>query len=100
MFRNNRRHLQPALISNVNDLPLKLRERLEASWAGAFRQQFFSRLKEEAFAVLYSAVDSRPNVPVNLLVSLDTLKGGFGWSDEELRQVLLRPPGALCRRLR
>ena len=84
MFRNNRRHLQPALISNVNDLPLKLRERLEASWAGAFRQQFFSRLKEEAFAVLYSPVDSRPNVPVNLLVSLDTLKGGFGWSDEEL----------------
>ena len=36
------------------------------------------------FAVLYSTVDSRPNVPVNVLVSLDTLKGGFGWSDDEL----------------
>ena len=27
---------------------------------------------------------SRPNVPVNVLVGLDTLKAGFGWSDEEL----------------
>ena len=44
----------------------------------------FSRLKEEAFAVLYSEVPSRPNVPVNVLVSLDTLKAGYGWSDEEL----------------
>jgi len=84
MFRKNQRHLQPALISNVNDLPARLRQRLEASWAGTFRREFFSRLQEEAFAVLYASVDSRPNVPVNVLVSLDTLKGGFGWSDEEL----------------
>jgi hypothetical protein len=84
MFRKNQRHLQPALISNVNDLPPKLCERLEASWAGTFRREFFGRLQEEPFAVLYSTVDSRPNVPVNVLVSLDTLKGGFGWSDEEL----------------
>ena len=84
MFRKNQHHLQPALISNINDLPAKLRQRLEASWAGTFRREFFGRLKEEAFAVLYSTIDSRPNVPVNVLVSLDTLKGGFGWSDEEL----------------
>jgi hypothetical protein len=84
MFRKNQRHLQPALISNVNDLPAKLRQRLEASWAGTFRREFFGRLQEDAFAVLYSTIDSRPNVPVNVLVSLDTLKGGFGWSDEEL----------------
>lgn len=84
MFRKNQRHLQPALISNVNDLPGKLRERLEASWAGTFRREFFSRLQEEVFAVLYSDKDSRPNTPVNVLVSLETLKGGFGWSDEDL----------------
>ena len=34
--------------------------------------------------MLYSDVPSRPNVPVNVLVSLDTLKAGYGWSDEEL----------------
>jgi len=84
MFRSNKRQLQPALISNVNELPEKRRQRLEQSWAGTFRREFFSRLKEEAFAVLYADVPSRPNVPVNVLVSLDTLKAGYGWSDEEL----------------
>ena len=84
MFRANQRHQQPALISNVNELPEKRRQRLEQSWAGTFRREFFSRLKEEAFAVLYSDVPSRPNVPVNVLVGLDTLKAGYGWSDEEL----------------
>jgi len=84
MFRANERHQQPALISNVNELPEKRRQRLEQSWAGTFRREFFSRLKEAAFAVLYADVPSRPNVPVNVLVSLDTLKAGFGWSDEEL----------------
>ena len=84
MFRSNQRHLQPALISNVNELPEKRRRRLEESWAGTFRREFFSRLKEDAFGVLFSDIPSRPNVPVNVLVSLDTLKAGYGWSDEEL----------------
>ena len=34
--------------------------------------------------MLYSDVPSRPNVPVNVLVSLDSLKAGHGWGDEEL----------------
>jgi hypothetical protein len=33
---------------------------------------------------LYSDQPSRPNVPVNVLVGLEALKAGFGWSDEEL----------------
>ena len=32
---------------------------------------------------------SRPNVPVNVLVGLDALKAGFGWSDEELHDAFL-----------
>jgi hypothetical protein len=83
MFRANKRYQQPALIGSVDELPEKQRRRLEASWAGTFRVQFFSRLKEEAFAVLFSDIPARPNVPVNVLVSLDTLKAGYGWSDEE-----------------
>jgi len=84
MFKKNHQHLQPALISNVNDLPEKLRQRLDNSWAGVFRREFFMRIQEESFAVLYSDLPSRPNAPVNVLVGLDTLKAGFGWSDEEL----------------
>lgn len=37
----------------------------------------YRRLKEEAFAVLFFELPSRPNVPVNVLVSLNTLKVGY-----------------------
>lgn len=84
MYKPNKRHLQPLLISNVNELPEKKRKRLAHSWADDFYHQFFSRIDEEAFAVLYVDHPSRPNVPINWLVSLETLKAGFGWSDEEL----------------
>jgi hypothetical protein len=84
MFRKNKRHLQPPLISSVSQLAVKHRQRLDDSWAGEFYRECFSRLKEEPFAVLYADVPSRPNIPVNVLVGLETLKAGFGWSDEEL----------------
>src|SRR5215831_595784 len=84
MFRKNKRHLQLPLISNVSQLPAEHRQRLEQSWAGEFYRECFCRLKEEAFAVLYSDRPSRPNIPVNVLVGLESLKAGFGWSDEEL----------------
>ena len=84
MFRKNTKHQQPALISAASELPEKQRKRLENSWAGAFYKEFFSRMDEQPFAVLYSEKDSRPNVPVNVLVGLEALKAGFGWSDQEL----------------
>lgn len=89
MFRKNQRHLQPALISNVQQLPERQRERLERSWAGVFFHEVFCRLNEEPFAVLYADLPSRPNVPVNLLVGLECMKSGFGWSDEELYDAFL-----------
>jgi hypothetical protein len=84
MFKKNTKHQQPALISAASELPEKQRKRLEKSWAGTFYQEFFSRIDEEAFAVMYSEKASRPNVPVNVLVGLEALKAGMGWSDEEL----------------
>jgi len=41
-------------------------------------------VEEDFFAILYSDEPSRPNIPVNVLMGLETLKAGFGWSDEEL----------------
>jgi len=87
MYRKNEGHLQPPVISTVTQLPEKQRQRLKDSWAGVFYQEFFCRLKEEPFAVLYGTTPSRPNVPVNVLVGLETLKSGFGWSDEELHDA-------------
>jgi len=72
------------LISAASELPEKQRKRLENSWAGTFYKEFFGRIDEQSFAVLYSEKDSRPNVPVNVLVGLEALKAGFGWSDQEL----------------
>jgi hypothetical protein len=84
MFRKNDQHLQMALLSSLNELPPKLQKRLEASWAGTFYSETFVRIDEDRFAVLYSDDPSRPNVPVNVLAGLETLKAGFGWSDEEM----------------
>lgn len=84
MYKANKKHLQPPLISNVQELPDKHRQRLEQSWAGEFYREFFCRLNEQPFACLFADHPSRPNIPVNVLVALDVLKAGFGWSDEEL----------------
>jgi hypothetical protein len=84
MFKENNTHKQLAWISNVSDFPEKRRKRLEESWAGVFYREFFCRIDEQAFAVLYADMPSRPNIPVNVLLGLEALKAGFGWSDEEL----------------
>jgi hypothetical protein len=89
MFRKNQKHTQPALISAIQDLPQNQQERLEQSWAGTFYREFFCRINEESFAVLYSDQPSRPNVAVNVLVGLEAMKAGFGWSDEELQEAFL-----------
>jgi len=84
MFKKNTKHQQPALINAASELPEKQRKRLENSWAAGFYREFFCRIDEQAFAILYSDKASRPNVPVNVLVGLEALKSGYGWSDEEL----------------
>ena len=84
MFKENHRHFQLPLTSNVDELPPKLRKRLDTSWSGAFYREFFCRLDETPFAVLYADCPSRPNIPVNVLVGLEYLKAGNGWTDEEM----------------
>lgn len=84
MFVANDRHLQMPMFGSINSLPKKIRKRLEASWAGTFYDQVFVRIDESRFAVLYADEPSRPNIPVNVLVGLEILKSGFGWSDEEM----------------
>ena len=84
MFRENEQHLQFGLFDTFQQLPEKVRQRLEDSWAGTFYREFFCRVDESLFAVLYSDKPSRPNVPINVLVGAEILKAGFGWSDEEL----------------
>jgi hypothetical protein len=84
VFRKNEEHKQSKMFTTVDQLPQTARKKLESSWASVFYEEFFLRLKEEVFSVLYSDRKSRPNAPVNILVGFETLKSGFGWSDEEL----------------
>ncbi len=84
MFKKNTKHLQPALISAASELPEKQLKLLKGSWASAFYHEFFCRINEEIFSILYSSEPSRPNIPVNVMVGLEVMKAGFGWNDAEL----------------
>jgi hypothetical protein len=74
----------PELFSEKNMMPENLQKRFEKSWAKGFYEDVFCRIDETIFSVLYSDKVSRPNLPVNLYVSLEILKELFGLSDEEL----------------
>jgi len=89
MYRRNEQHKQQSMFSSIEDLPEKQQKRLQDSWAETFYTEFFCRIDEDIFAVLYSAdTASRPNAPINVLVGLEVLKSGFGWSDEQLEEQL------------
>ena len=76
MHKANRGHLQPLIISNVNELPEKKGQWLANSWVEDFYHHFFSCIDEEALAVLYVEHLCPPNVSVNWLVALETLTAG------------------------
>lgn len=64
MYRQNTRHLQQPLFSDLDALPEKLRRQLDESWGGTFYREVFVRLDEKPFAALYSDEPSRPNTPI------------------------------------
>ncbi|MDY6874181.1 MAG: transposase, partial [Chloroflexota bacterium] len=84
MFKKNHEHLQIPLTSHIDELPEKLQKGIVDSWSGVFYRDFFCRIDESAFEVLYADCPSRPNIPVNVLVGLEFLKAGNGWTDEQL----------------
>lgn len=84
MFRPNDEHRQTQMFTTLDSLPSQERALLEQSWAATFYREVFCRLDERPFAVLYAEEPSRPNIPVNVLLALELLKAGAGWSDEEL----------------
>lgn len=88
MFRKNDQHLQMPIFSSLFDLPDKEKARLSCSWAATFYEELFCRIDEAIFSILYSDEASRPNIPVNVLVSLEIMKSGFGWSDAELDSAM------------
>ncbi|MBI3976867.1 MAG: hypothetical protein HY331_01660 [Chloroflexi bacterium] len=72
------------MLTTIDTLPEQAAKRLQERWGAVFYRDYFCRLDEHPYAVLYSEKDSCPNTPVNVLVGLESLKSGFNWSDEEV----------------
>ena len=83
MFRENRRHLQHALLENTQWMHPRILEKLKKSWAPIFYEEVFKRINEEPFAVLYDTI-GKPNFPVNILLSLEYIKSIKDCNDLEL----------------
>ncbi len=86
MFKVNN---QPALITFESELSDKQRKSLNNTKEKWFYNLIFSNINEYDFKPLYSNAKSRPNVPVNILVSALILKELRGISFTELMESIM-----------
>ncbi|MES7190625.1 transposase, partial [Cutibacterium acnes] len=84
MFKYGRKEQQITMDSPIMQLPKSLVESLEKGWAGSFYANVFLSVNEDRFSPMYSQIYSRPNRPVNILISLLLLKELHGLTDEQL----------------
>jgi len=84
MFKQHTSHESPSMFGLLNSLPEKVRTKAIRSKEYGFYQLVLSQIDEEIFSVLYSGKKSRPNAPVNVLVSSMILMSYNKWSYEEL----------------
>ena len=82
MFVKNTDHLTPPLFSNYGTLNSTFQGYLNKNWCNIFYSQFFCKINEEHFKVLYDDVYTGANFPVNILVELEVLKAIYDLSDE------------------
>lgn len=66
----------------------KKRERLERSWAEAFRTKILPLIDEEAFRACFHQDNGRPNKSIRLLVGLHILKEADDLTDEQVLDAL------------
>lgn len=69
MFQKNTKHTQSNIFGFTNIVSPKMAKELQESEEQKFYELIFCNIKEEDFACLYSEIDSRPNVPINCIVS-------------------------------
>jgi hypothetical protein len=88
MFQENTEHKQPCLFGIASQLSPEKLKRLQKSKEYYFYHLVFCNIREKDFEVLFSKEYSRPNAPVNSLVSAIILMTRHGWSINELfRQI-------------
>lgn len=84
MFKHGRKEQQISLDDRFLHFPQYVLDFLQKSWAEDFYHNIFLMVNEDRFSVLYSDTYSRPNKPVNILVSLLVLKELHGLTDEQV----------------
>jgi len=84
MFLENKAHMQQDLFGIETQLSESKRKKLRSSSDAFFYELVYCNIKENDFAVLFSDKGSRPNAPVNALVSAIILYMKKGWTTEDL----------------
>jgi hypothetical protein len=84
MYKKNENHLNTRLYDFTYKMPDRVKRKFLSSWAKTFYEEVFVKIDEDKFSDMYSKNDSRPNFPVNVLISLEIMKGIFNLTDSEL----------------
>lgn len=84
MFKKNIKHTQAEIFGFKNTLSPKLQKILYQSEEQKYYEIVFCNIKEEDFAILYSDKESRPNAPINAMVSAMILQQRNNWTYREL----------------
>ena len=88
MFKKNRKHLQSSFFDTESMLGETQKKAFHESREGHFYELIFKRIDESIFEPLYSDTMSRPNAPINSMVSALILQNQGRWSYSFLiRQV-------------
>ena len=69
MFKSNTEHTQTNIFGFSNFVSANMLKELQESEGKKFYELIFCNIKEEDFSCLYSEIDSRPNAPINCMVS-------------------------------
>ena len=84
MFKKNVKHLQSNLFGLLDSLPAASQKTAQKSEEDQFYKLIFCNIDEDIFSVLYSDVKSRPNSPINSMVSALILQSRKAWTYEQL----------------
>lgn len=84
MFKKNVDHLQSNIFGLLDSLPKSSQKSARESEEYHFYNIIFCNIKEDLFAQMYSDKRSRPNAPINAMVSALILMNRYHWTYEEL----------------
>jgi Transposase DDE domain/Transposase domain (DUF772) len=84
MFKKNTKHLQTDMFGLFYFLPSHMQEKIKQSEEYHFYKLIFSKIDEQIFSIVYSDKKSRPNAPINSMISSLILMNRYNWTYEEL----------------